>query len=91
MNSGILDRNGVEVKEGDTLIFPWISPIGEISNDPGFEAQVVFKHGAFGVELKTEFVPLLNWLNRTKGEYVPNYGNKIELSDKGIFWIKKTQ
>ncbi len=89
MKSGIFDKNGIEVKEGDTLIFPYITPMGDVcEDDPNFEAEVKFKHGCFGYETKTNFIPLVEWSKKKSGEYVPNCGNKTIILDEYLFWIK---
>ena len=46
--SGIFDENGKEVKVGDILIFPYITPNGTKTKEPDFEAQVQFKFGCVG-------------------------------------------
>lgn len=89
MKSGIFDKNGIEVKEGDTLIFPYVTPIGELTNDEDFRAKIVFKHGCFGYETEINFVPLFEWQLREKGDYVSNCGNKIIYTGKYTFWILK--
>ena len=48
MKSKICDRNGVEVKEGDTLILPYITPFGDLTDEEGSRVTVVFDHGCFG-------------------------------------------
>jgi len=89
MKSGIFDKNSIEVKSGDTLIFPYIDPMGRINEDtPNFEAVVIFKHGAFGYENKTDFVPLVDWSRKKTGEYISNHGNKTIILDIYPFWIK---
>ena len=89
MKSGIFDKNGIEIKEGDTLVFPYVDPMGGLhENDPNFEASVVFKHGCFGYETKTNFIPLMNWSKIKHGEYVSNHGNKTIILDEYPFWVK---
>jgi len=90
MESGIFDKNGIEVKIDDTLVFPYIDPLGGLhEDDPNFEAIVKFKHGCFGYETETDFIPLMNWSKKKSGEYVSNCGNKTIILDEYVFWIKE--
>lgn len=89
MKSGIFDKNGIEVKKGDTLVFPYIDPMGSfMEDDPDFEAIVKFKHGCFGYDTPVYFVPLTEWSKTKPGEYVPNCGNKKLILDEYVFWVK---
>lgn len=88
MKSGIFDKNGIEVREGDVLVFPYIDPAGELTDEPNFEATVRFKHGCFGYDTETGFIPLMHWSKKEEGEYVPNCGNRVIILDEYPFWIK---
>jgi hypothetical protein len=87
MESGILDKNGKEIKEGDSVAFPYIDPLGNVCDDVDFVATVIFKHGCFGYDRPNRFVPLLDWSIKAEGEYVPNMGVKEIISDKYLFWV----
>lgn len=87
MKSNIFDKNGVEVKIGDTLVFPYVDPMGKIHNDEDFRATVIFKYGCFGYEAKTRFIPLIEWMEKQEGEYVSNCGNKTIYTEKYPFWV----
>ena len=91
MKSGIFDKNGIEVKLGDILVFPYITAMGDIccEDTPNFEAKVEFKHGCFGYETETAFIPLMKWSKTMVGEYVPNHGNKTIILDEYLFWVKE--
>jgi len=89
MKSNIFDKNGIEVKIGDTLIFPYITPMGEVTDDEDFKKQIVFKYGCFGYETKTGFDTLMNWMYTDKGDYVPNCGNKTIYTEKYPFWVER--
>ena len=93
MKSGILDKNRKEVKKGDILIFPYVTPNGYIenTNEEDFRALVLFKHGCFGIETKTEFVPLMEWMDRQLGDYIPNCGNKVVYLETYPFWIADSE
>lgn len=88
MKSGIFDRNGKEVKKGDTLIFPYITPKGDVILQEDFRAEVLFRYGCFGFETETHFVPLMEWMETMQGDYVPNCGNKKIYLEIYPFWIE---
>ncbi len=89
MKSNIFDKNGIEVKIGDTVVFPYITPMGKVTNDADFKKEVVFKYGCFGYETKTGFETLMNWMYTDKGDYVPNCGNKTIYTEKYPFWVER--
>ena len=45
--------------------------------DTDFVYEVKFKYGAFGIETKTKFIPLQEFLTKSEGEYISNAGNKV--------------
>ncbi len=89
MKSNIFDKNGVEVKIGDTLVFPYIDPKGKIYNDEDFRVTVIFKYGCFGYESITRFIALMEWMEQEVGDYVSNCGNKTIYTEKYPFWVSK--
>lgn len=89
MSHQVKDKFGYEVFEGDTIIFPYIDPMGNPSLEPDFETKVVYKYGCLGYETKTKFIPLMNWMKTEEGKYIPNEGNKIIYTEKYLFWLKK--
>ena len=92
MRSGIYDKNGIEVQEGDTLVFPYVDLKGRIcKNQIDFTAKVEFKHGCFGYERATGFTPLMEWSNTKEGDYIPNKGNKFIILDEYPFWIDQAE
>lgn len=89
MESGIFDKNGIEISIGDTIVFPYMNPVGEIEeNTPDFTAVVKFKFGCFGYFNQVEFVPLFEWMGTLSGEYVPNHGNKTVYTNEYPFWVE---
>ena len=90
MQSNIFDTNGVEVQEGDILVFPYITPHGDKTSDIDFKAKVVFKYGSFGFDTETRFIPLLEWMDTGVGEYVANFGNKTVYLETYPFWVETT-
>jgi hypothetical protein len=90
MKSGIFDKNKIEVKIGDTIILPYITPLGEISDEDGEKVEVVFKYGCYGFFTKTQFIPLIDLQCKKVGEYVPNHGNKTVYTEEYYFTIDKS-
>lgn len=82
MNSGLLDLNGKEIKLGDKVLFPYITPFGDI-DDFCYEGVIEFKHGSFvltptkydGEKLFYTFNPLYKWCKKEEGKYISNVGN----------------
>ena len=91
MKSGILDKNKKEVKKGDILVFPYVTPKGDVTRDEDFRRTVLFKYGCFGFETQTEFIPLMEWMDRKLGDYVPNCGNKVVYLETYPFWIADSE
>lgn len=89
MKSNIFDKNGIEVCNGDTLVFPYIDPMGKINDEEDFKKTVVFKFGCFGYETETKFIPLMDWMETERGEYVSNCGNKVVYTEKYPFWVQR--
>lgn len=87
MKSGIKDRNGIEVKAGDNVVFPYIDPMGTMTETSDFEKTIVFEHGCFGYYTETMFTPLYGWMRTEAGEYVPNCGTKTIYTSEYPFWI----
>ena len=87
IKSGIIDKNGIEVKIGDTIVLPYVDPMGDISETEGTKAIVVFEHGCFGYYDETHFNPLFIWQRQVKGEYISNEGNRVVYTGEYPFWV----
>ena len=87
MKSGIIDKNGIEIKVGDTLVLPYIDPMGALTEEPDCKVKVVFEHGCFGYYTTTRFEPLINWQKTEAGEYISNAGIKRVYTGQYPFWI----
>lgn len=72
LGSGVKDKNGVEIFEGDKVIF----------GDLEFQGVVVFKNGALGVEFnhfcKERFMPLDSLIGFTEFEIVGHVTDTAE-------------
>lgn len=77
--SGIKDKHDKLIYEGDIITKLYVTPTGELTKDldTDFVYEVKFKYGAFGVETKTKFIPLQEFLIKSEGEYISNAGNKV--------------
>ncbi len=80
--SGMQDKNGDDIYEGDCFYTPYINPLGVLDGvDKSAVLVVVTKHGCFGVEGVGRFIPLIEYLELKDGEYIPNYGNREDYGD----------
>lgn len=89
MNSSkIIDKNGIEVKEGDRIQFYYIDPMGKINYDVLGDIETVeFKYGAFGYQTPIKFVPLFYWVGEQDGKYIPNQGTERIYTNKYPFYV----
>ena len=87
MKSGIIDKNGIEIKAGDTLVLPYVDPMGRLTEEEGTRVIIVFEHGCFGYYDQTSFNPLFSWQRQVSGEYIPNEGNKVIYTGEYPFWV----
>ena len=85
--TGLTDRHGVEIYEGDIVARPYIDPLGGIHEETeGGRHRVGFEHGQF-VVFMVEARPLIDWCEKRDGEYVSNYGNLTLVSDTTVLEV----
>ena len=60
MKSNIFDKNGIEVSDGDIVVFPYVTPFGDLTEEEGFKKEIKFMHGCFGYETSTSFETLMS-------------------------------
>jgi len=83
---GLFYADGSEIKLGDTVDVPYITPMGDLTDDIDEDkrARVVFDKGLYGLKYPFHITPLRNYCNKIKGPYEPNYGEPIIYSDSTI-------
>ena len=79
----VLDKNKKLIYEGNFIGIPWVSPFGDVDKtyDPEQVYEVVFYKGAFCLKLPNSHEPLMYYFKKEVGEYIPNYGNKVIITD----------
>lgn len=79
--TGLRDRKGKSVYEGDIVEKVYVDPVGGVHFDiADGTLEVGFEHGQF-VLYREEPQALMKWCDSKEGEYIPNYGVRTEYKD----------
>lgn len=87
--SGLIDKKSNRIFEGDILSIPYITPVGTLTEDENYRANVEFRNGSFqhhGYSSKV-YHDLKDWCNTGKMEYVPNVGEIYEILDTTLVTV----
>lgn len=83
---GLFYADETPIKLGDVVDVPYITPMGDLTEDIDEEqrATVVFDRGLYGLKYPFHVTPLRNYCHKIKGAYESNYGEPIIFSDSTI-------
>ena len=66
----------MEIYEGDIVSVPYVTPMGQLTDDEEYRCPVGYENGRFVLKIYPGSRGITKWCKIELGKYVPNYGNR---------------